>query len=304
MIGIRRLGVGISSRGGGGSFKILVDTTKAGSASDTMIIPTTGSGFDCTVNWGDGDSDSYTGTPGLTTIQHTYDEGGEYTISISGTFPRIYFNNVGDKLKLLSVTKWGNYGLDVTDQSNAFYGCTNNTSIAADWKLDSVLQVGSLMFYNNPLTSLPANMTLSSLLTGSSMFQLCTLTALPTNMTLAALKTGTNMFFNNRLTSLTANMTLAALITGVQMFYNNLLTSLPANMTLASLTNGSNMFAFNTIETSDYSTLLVNIEANNINTGVAFHGGLSKYNATGQVARNALLARTPAWVITDGGLET
>jgi len=74
-------------------------------------------------------------------------------------------------------------------------------------------------------------------------------------------------------------------------------------MTLAALTNGTAMFFGNTIATSDYSTLLVNIEANNTNTGVTFHGGNSKYNATGEVARNALLARDPAWIVTDGGLE-
>ena len=33
------------------------------------------------------------------------------------------------------------------------------------------------------------------------------------------------------------------------------------------------------------------------------HGGSSKYNAAGKVARDALTGRTPAWVITDGGLE-
>jgi hypothetical protein len=134
------------------------------------------------------------------------------------------------------------------------------------------------MFYNNALTSLPAG------------------------MTLAALTNGAYMFYNNSLTSLPADMTLAALTTGNLMFQNNSLASLPTNMTLAALTNGTQMFLGNTIATSDYSQLLVNIEANNTNTGVNFHGGSSQYNATGEVARDALLARTPAWVITDGGL--
>lgn len=236
-------------------FVILVDTTLAGSASDTMIIPTISSGhggYDCTVDWGDGTTDTYTGTN--PTISHTYAAGGEKTIKISGTFPRIYFNNTGDKAKLLSVLNWGNYGLGVADQQRAFRGCVNNTSIAEDWKLDEWLTEGTYMFYDNQLTFLPDNMTLVSLTEGTFMFGF------------------------------------------------NQLTSLPTGMTLSALTNGAFMFLENTINTTDYSELLVNIAANNVNTGVPFHGGSSKYNASGETARNQLTVNQ-SWSIADGGLE-
>jgi len=72
-------------------------------------------------------------------------------------------------------------------------------------------------------------------------------------------------------------------------------------MTLASLTNGQNMFQSNTINTTRYSQLLVDLEADNPNDGVTFHGGNSEYNTTGETARDALTIRT--WTITDGGLE-
>jgi len=98
-------------------------------------------------------------------------------------------------------------------------------------------------------------------------------------------------------------MTLAALTDGTYMFYGNSLTSLPTGMTLTALTDGSYMFVSNTINTTDYSNLLIAMEANNTETGVNFSGGNSKYNAAGETARNALLARDPIWVITDGGLE-
>jgi hypothetical protein len=40
-------------------FIITIDTTKAGSANDTFILPTTGAGYDAWVDWGDGTSDDY-----------------------------------------------------------------------------------------------------------------------------------------------------------------------------------------------------------------------------------------------------
>jgi hypothetical protein len=33
-------------------FKMLIDTTQTGSASDTFILPTTGSGYDFSTDWG------------------------------------------------------------------------------------------------------------------------------------------------------------------------------------------------------------------------------------------------------------
>ena len=431
------------------SFKITVDTTKAGSASDTIIIPTTGSGFDCEVFWGDGSSNTYTGTPGLTTIQHTYDVGGIKQIKIVGTFPRIYFNNTGDKLKLISVDNWGNYGDGVSIQNSAFRGCANNISIADDWKLDTVLINGSWMFASTKITSLPDSMLLSSLVDGERMFYLgnlislppnmtldnlehaeymftnCSITSLPSNMTLdnlisfndfgymfqgnkleslpygmtlSGLTSGGSLFRDNLITELPPEMTLSGLIDGGSLFNGNLLSSLPSGMTLdnlvsavslfsgcdisslpsgmtlpvlgdgywmfsntlltslpdgitlsllvrgermfyasqllslpsgmtlslvtetdymfwgcsitsalslnlASLTNGNGMFGASCIlNTNDYSNLLVRTEANNINTGVVFQGGSSKYNTSGETARDLLTSRSPGWTISDGGL--
>ena len=72
-------------------------------------------------------------------------------------------------------------------------------------------------------------------------------------------------------------------------------------MTLSSLINGSNMFNGNTINTTRYSQLLIDLENLNPNNNVTFHGGNSKYNASGEIARDALIVRV--WSITDGGLD-
>jgi hypothetical protein len=136
------------------------------------------------------------------------------------------------------------------------------------------------------------------------MFNGNALTSLPSGMNLPLLENGRAMFNANSLTSLPSGMNLPLLTNGFFMFQLSSLTSLPSGMELPLLSDGGSMFYNNTINTTDYSDLLIAMEAANSNTGVNFHGGNSKYNAAGETARNALLARDPVWVITDGGLDT
>jgi hypothetical protein len=104
------------------SFKITVDTTyPAGSATNQFQLPLkAGQTYNCTIFWGDGSSTVQTTT---TSPTHTYAQGGVYQITIVGTFPAIFFNNTGDKLKLNSIDNWGS-GVWTTFDS-AFYGCSN-----------------------------------------------------------------------------------------------------------------------------------------------------------------------------------
>jgi surface protein len=114
------------------TFAMAVDTTQTGSASDTFILPTTGAGYDATVDWGDGNTTKLSGTPG--NVSHTYDTAGTYQITVEedsvGGFPRIYFNNSGDRQKLISIDRWGTIAW--TSLSRAFYGCSNMVYAATD----------------------------------------------------------------------------------------------------------------------------------------------------------------------------
>lgn len=129
-------------------FIILVKTDNAGtSASDQFTIPTgpfVGS-YNYDVDWGDGTTDT-----GVTTsITHTFLGGaGTYTIKISGVFPKIWFDNGGDKEKLLEVQNWGTILWQRMDRS--FFGCRNMTITATDTPDFSALTDGTfdLMFYN------------------------------------------------------------------------------------------------------------------------------------------------------------
>ena len=85
----------------GQSFNSRWNTAELGTSNDDQITIPTNPGFtyDYTVNWGDGTTDNnVTGD-----ITHTYAAEGLYTISISGVFPSIYFNDGGDRRKIIEI---------------------------------------------------------------------------------------------------------------------------------------------------------------------------------------------------------
>ncbi|MDT0622607.1 BspA family leucine-rich repeat surface protein [Croceitalea vernalis] len=96
-----------------------VTTWQTTTANESITIPTTGSGYNYSVDWGDGNIDA--NQTGDTT--HSYATAGTHTVSITGDFPRIYFNNAGDKDKILTVNQWGE--IEWVNMQLAFYGCSN-----------------------------------------------------------------------------------------------------------------------------------------------------------------------------------
>lgn len=101
------------------------------SDNNTIAIPIAPqSVYDFEVNWGDGDNENFIGLGSDLNVIHTYPSPGTYTVNITGNFPRIYFNNVGDRLKILSVEQWGNIVWESCER--AFYGCANLHVYATD----------------------------------------------------------------------------------------------------------------------------------------------------------------------------
>ena len=119
-------------------FVITVQTDNPGTSSSTQFtIPTYpwetyNYNVDCD---NDGDDEVTAQTEDYTCDYGTGNEG-TYIIRIkdnseSGTgFPMIYFNNSGDKDKLLTVEQWGSGKW--TSMSRAFYGCSNLAGQASD----------------------------------------------------------------------------------------------------------------------------------------------------------------------------
>jgi len=117
--------------------------TALGDGDNTFTIPGNSSLiYDCTVDWGDGNSSVVTAWNDAD-LSHTYTSGGTYTISITGTFEGFYFNDIGDKLKVISIISFGetNYLLDGGD----FYGCSNITGSLPSIP-SSVTSIGNLAF--------------------------------------------------------------------------------------------------------------------------------------------------------------
>lgn len=87
--------------------------------NSNITIPTVGTGYDYTVDFGDGTIlNNQTGN-----ATHTYPLAGIYTVTISGSFPRIYFAGDGtpEQLQIKTIEQWG----DIQWQSmeKAFEGC-------------------------------------------------------------------------------------------------------------------------------------------------------------------------------------
>ncbi|MCG9790843.1 BspA family leucine-rich repeat surface protein, partial [Flavobacterium algicola] len=94
----------------------------------SIIIPTTGTGYNYDIDWeNDGIYDEF-GVTGNAT--HAYGKADTYQVAIRGDFPRIYFANLDDRRKIWRVDQWGtNKWLSM---EWAFAGCEYLIGTATD----------------------------------------------------------------------------------------------------------------------------------------------------------------------------
>ena len=97
------------------------DTTQAGSANDTVVLPLRSDGlYDFRIDWGDGKANRDDITVyNQSEVTHQYDDTGVYTIKVVGDITGWTFNRGGDKNKILNISSWGPFEL-VTDEQNVF----------------------------------------------------------------------------------------------------------------------------------------------------------------------------------------
>ena len=250
---------------------IVVDTTKAGSASNTFVLPIIKAASETVkIYWGDGTSSM--GVNGDNT--HIYAASGVYTVKIeSKTFGGVRFNSGGDKAKLLSIRTFGR-GI-IRALYHAFSGCSN-LAIINDSTLINTSELCDYAFFGcSSLTALP----LSDLSRATSTRYMCYQCTSLSSVSLINLSNVTNTSY---------------------MFYQcYALTNIPL-LNLSSVTNATGMFLGCTLTTQSYSDFLINLATLPLQSGVSFHGGNSKYNVAGGVARAYLIANF-GWTITDGG---
>lgn len=144
-------------------------TDNPGSSNGTSItIPTyPGETYNYDVDWHN-DGNWETGFTDRAT--HDYGAPGIYTVAIRGNFPRIYFGNVGDRRKILSVEQWGNNPWK--SMGWAFHGCNNMVVNATDSPdLSGVTDMSRMFSYATHLTGDIGDWDVSTVTDMSRMFE-------------------------------------------------------------------------------------------------------------------------------------
>jgi len=175
------------------AFKITVKTDNLGDSNNTTFtIPTfPGESYDYSVDCGNGTTTIWISGD----FNCSYTSAGTYQIKIYDTFPRIYFNNQGDKDKILSIDQWGIQ--QWSSMNKAFYGCSNLTINAADTPDLSHVTDMSMMFHNAAnFNSAIGNWDVSNVKAFSLMFADSAFNQDLSNWNLSSAKHLTSMFVN------------------------------------------------------------------------------------------------------------
>lgn len=273
---------------------IVVDTTKAGSASNTFVLPIAINATETAyADWGDGVINPL--VSGNNT--HVYATSGVYTIKIySKVFWGVYFNNGGDKAKITQILSWGD-GL-FRNAVTAFRGCTNLTFIAQNIKL-LANSAQSMHQSNTGLLAAP-NYNLPRVTNTSYMYTSCSSIQTAAAINMSRVTNAANMHqANTALTSIPFYDLSAATNVSFMFQVCTSVTTVPL-LNLSSVTNATSFLQGVTLTTASYSDFLVYLATLPLQSTVTFHGGNSKYNAAGGVARAYLISNF-GWTITDGG---
>ena len=172
LAGVGRIGrIGGAGSGSAAGLTGFVSVWATTGAFETITIPCQNLGtFNAVVDWGDSSPPETITT--YNGFSHVYDDIGDHTISITGTFPNIFFNSGGDKLKIKRVTNLGTVGWATFRR--AFEGCTNLTGFTAG-STDTSAVTDMFAMFNacTGLTTVDASFDTSSVTSMFAMFQTC-----------------------------------------------------------------------------------------------------------------------------------
>lgn len=264
--------------------------TTTGASQGVTVNIFGGSGINIVIDWGDGSSNTYTTTGAK---NHTYTDAGTHVAKLSGSFSTNGNIRLGtdatnrDRLKSVGVMP---YIPGMTLMNNTLRDCTALPSVPTDF-----------LRYNPQITSVSGMLYGCTGMTGSLRANLLRYTPNVTDISYLIAVSGITGIENDVFRycpGITTAYWFAYLATGLTG------KSVPADLFRYNplCANYVNCFQGITFTTASYSDLLVSLNTYNSNTGVQFHGGSSKYNSTGQAARNNLTG-VKTWTITDGGLE-
>ena len=292
------------------SFRSVWTTT---AAAETITIPVQNQGtFNAVIDWGDGTEKSTVDAYNSSNLAHTYATAGDHTISITGSFPNIHFNNGGDKLKIKKILNLGQVGWINLDY--AFYGCSNLTEFTATYRSTPLVTTMEGMFAHcTGLTDIDVSLDTSSVTNMYFMFYNCNaLTSLDvSSFDTSSVLSMHYMFFDcSGLTSLDVSSFNTSAVTDMNhmFFTRGVLTSIVGveDFDITGLDSTGDLTDFLTggrMTTAQYDNLLVKWEAQAVFSGLTPSFGASTYTGGSAAATaRAALSSNDSWNITDGGI--
>ena len=309
-----------------------ITTWRTTAGNESITIPThSESTYSYNVDWGDGMVDF--GYPGAAT--HTYTTADTYTVSITGDFPRIYFNNVGDTDKIISIDQWGDIAW--SSMESAFEGCFNLLGYTAtdrpdlskvnsmaemfqsaskfngnivDWKVSTVTDMSGMFASAGEFNQDIGGWDVGQVTDMNNMFS----SALSFNQNIGLWDVGqvadmSNMFsiassFNQDIGSWKVSTVtdMSGMFSSADEFNQDI-----GDWDVGQVTNMANMFDNITLSTENYDALLfgwstIDDDELALQSTVQFSAGNSKFCNT--EAKGVLVKEPNSWVITDGGRAT
>jgi hypothetical protein len=311
------------------SFVFTVDTTQAGSASDTFVLPlNSAETYNFTVKWGDDTEDVIT-TWNQAELTHVYSIGGTYQVQVEGTFPAIRFAYSGDRQKFMSIDQWGTVAWETFFL--AFRGCSN---MVANYSDTPNIQPGCSMSsgfrqcdsFNGTIEDWNwANVsTIAFGFSGNTSFNQPIEGMDLSNCSSVVGAFGHNSSFNQPIenfdvsnvssvarlfefcTSLNQPISLWSVghITSMTFTFDgcSALDQDLGSLNIGSLTSAGSMLRNSGLSTANYNSLLVGWEGQSHNNNVIFGAdGITYSNGSAADTARATLISTDLWSITDGG---
>ena len=308
-----------------------ITTWRTTADNERITIPThSESTYNYNVDWGDGMVDF--GSIGA--ASHTYTTAGTYTVSITGDFPRIYFNNVGDKDKIISIDQWGDIAW--SSMESAFEGCANLgytatdspdlskvTSMASmfngaaafdgnigDWNVSKVILMFNMFNGANSFNQDISDWKVGQVTNMGGMFadtdefdQDISDWEVGQVTDMGGMFADTDEFDQNIGGWEVGQVTnMSAMFAGADEFDQDI-----GDWDVGLVSNMNSMFRDVTLSTENYDALLsgwstIDDDESTLRSGVTLHAGSSKFCNTR--AKGVLVNEPNSWVITDGGLAT